>query len=203
MSDKGSLHKVRVAAIILAAGASIRMGQPKLLLQWKGKPLVHYPLTAAIQAGLDPVLLVTGKFHAEIVSAITGSQVTVVQNEEWEQGQSTSIKKALLALPNSVNAVVFLLGDQPLVPASSIVSLVSHYRQSEPHPIITAASVMGKRANPVLIDRSVFPELLQLSGDAGARQLFVKYPPVLVEMDEPGLLFDVDSPDDYQKLILK
>lgn len=192
--------KEKIAAVILAAGASIRMGQPKLLMPWNGKPILHYAVSTALESGLSPVLVITGKYHDELAAALYSYPVTLVHNTDWLDGQSTSVRRAILSLPKLISAVIFLLGDQPKIPAAAIQALVGYYIKSNPRPSILAPVVNGRRANPVLFDRSVFPDLLKLEGDAGARQVFAKHPPVTIEMNEPGLLFDVDSPEDYAAL---
>ncbi len=191
----------KVAAIILAAGASLRMGKPKLLLPWQGKPIIHYAVNAALDSGLDPVLVITGKYHKEICQALSGTPVTIVENDNWLEGQSSSVRRGIEALPQDTLAVVFLLGDQPLIPASAISALVKHYLEAKTRPLVLAPRIDGKRANPVLFDKAVFPDLKLLTGDAGARQIFAQYPPTFIDMDEPDLLLDIDSPEDYEKLI--
>jgi molybdenum cofactor cytidylyltransferase len=200
MPDKNRSQKTNIAAVILAAGASIRMGQPKLLLQWKGKPLIHYPVTAAMEAGLAPILVVTGYQQIEIETALSNTPATFVHNPDWESGQSTTVLTALRALPGDIEAMVILLGDQPMVSSQAIRKLITFYLASDPKPMILAPAVDGKRANPVLFDHRVFPDLLNLQGDAGARQVFSIHPPQLLELNDPSLLFDVDSPVDYEKL---
>jgi molybdenum cofactor cytidylyltransferase len=190
----------QIAGVILAAGASMRMGQAKLLLPWRGKPIIQYAVNAALDSGLNPVLVITGKYHDEIVQALTNTRVTFVKNDAWLEGQSSSVRTGIEVLPQDTLAVVFLLGDQPMIPTSAISLLVKHYLGAQTRPLVLAPTVNGKRANPVLFDRAVFPDLKLLKGDEGARQIFTQFPPTLIEMDEPGLLLDIDSPDDYIKL---
>ena len=188
-----------VAGVILAAGAASRMGQPKLLLPWKGEALICHAARTALETGLDPVVVVTGAGGLEIQAALAGLDVRFVENPDWQAGQSTSVRAGINALPLSTQAVIFLLGDQPYVSTDLIQALVQIYAQT--HPAILAPYVGEKRTNPVLFDVSVFEALRGLRGDAGARTIFAQYPPTPMPWQDELLLFDVDTPEDYKKLI--
>jgi molybdenum cofactor cytidylyltransferase len=197
----GTIHSVseRVAGIILAAGASRRYGSPKLLLPWKGFPLINHVVTAALQAGLDPVVVVAGEHNAAIREALKGQPVVVLYNAEWESGQSSSVRTGLDALPMWIGAAVFLLGDQPQIPPSLPHALVNtHSTKLAP---IVAPVVDGQRANPVLFDRTTFNDLRKLHGDVGGRALFSRYPVTWMEWHDPAVLQDIDTPDDYHSLL--
>lgn len=197
------IEKQKIAGIVLAAGASRRMGTPKLLLPWQGKPIVQHVVQTALEAGLAPVLVVAGEHESEIFAALRGLDVSFVSNPDWSAGQSTSITIGVRALQNieddSLRAAIFLLGDQPRVPAALVHAIIAAYERTGEK--IIAPSVHGKRANPVLFDRSLFPALLELCGDAGARQLFNSHPPFLVAWEDERILLDVDTPADYQQLL--
>jgi len=188
-----------IAGIILAAGSASRMGQPKLLLPWKGETLIRQAARIALEAGLSPVMVVTGSYATEITGALSGLDVQVVFNPDWQTGQSTSVRAGIQALPGDTRAVLFLLGDQPFVTPELIRKLVKTYRQTR--PVILAPYVGEKRSNPVLFDRSVFGELCQLHGDAGARSIFGKYPPAAMQWPDERLLLDIDTPEDYARLV--
>lgn len=188
-----------VAGIILAAGAASRMGQPKLLLPWKGQPLIRHALQTGLAAGLDPLIVVTGA-HANLMqAALDGLPARVVHNPHWQQGQSTSVRAGMQALPPDTQAVLFLLGDQPFVTPELIRQLVSTYARTG--PAILAPYVGQQRTNPVLFDQSVFMLLCQLQGDAGARTIFTQVPPEAMPWPDERLLFDVDTPADYEQLL--
>jgi molybdenum cofactor cytidylyltransferase len=189
-----------IAAIVLAAGGSTRMGKPKLLLPWQGEALIRWPVRTALEAGLSPVIVVTGAYPREVTTALNGLAVDIVHNADWEAGQSTSVRCGILALPQEAEAVVILLGDQPQLPVSLVQKLVFEYRSSIKSIPIFISSFKNKRRNPVLFDRSVFHDLLNLEGDAGGRMIFSLYPGKYVPVDDPTIFLDIDSPEDYQSL---
>jgi molybdenum cofactor cytidylyltransferase len=154
---------------------------------------------AALQAGLSPVVVVTGDSSTLVEHALDGMPVMFVNNSEWQAGQSTSLAAGLRTLPPETGAVVFLLADQPQVTPSLLRGLVEQHA-STLSPIV-APQVAGQRANPVLFDRLTFPELLSLRGDMGGRALFSRYRPTWLPWNDPNLLMDVDTPEDYRKLL--
>ena len=200
-SDNG-IHRVieRTAGIILAAGNSSRFGQPKQLLPWKGEPLIRHVTHTAIEAGLQPVVVVIGAYANEIELVINNPSLRIVNNRIWMHGMSSSVKAGLQALPNSTGAAVFLQADQPHIPVSLIEQLIELHQKSLHH--IIAPLINGQRGNPVLFDAEIFPELLALEGDIGGRALFQQYSPEWLEWFDKRLLLDIDSPEDYQTLLL-
>ncbi len=188
-----------IAGIILAAGAASRMGKPKLLLPWKGEALICHAARTARQSGLDPLIVVTGAGAEGIKNALAGFDVTLVHNPDWQSGQSTSVRAGILALPAHVEAAFFLLGDQPFVSPDLIQSLTQKFLETR--PAILAPFVGEKRANPVLFSRDMFETLCQLQGDAGARSIFKQYPPNSMQWADEHILFDIDTPEDYQRLL--
>jgi molybdenum cofactor cytidylyltransferase len=188
-----------VAGIILAAGESQRFGQPKPLLLWRGEPFIRHSARTALEAGLSPVIVVTGEHASELQAACAGLGVELVHNPDWESGQSASVKAGLRQLPSEAGAVVFLLADQPQAPSGLVRLLVETHAAGLP-PIV-APLVDGRRANPVLFDRLTFPDLMALHGDVGGRALFSKYPIAWVPWHDPSVLLDIDTPQDYQRLL--
>jgi molybdenum cofactor cytidylyltransferase len=188
----------KIAGIILAAGAASRMGQPKLLLPWKEETLIHKTAQTALQALLDPVVIVTGSGGREIAQAVIDLPVIIAQNPDWQTGQSTSVRAGIQALPASTRAVVFLLGDQPFVTTDLIQELIKTFLKK--NCIILAPYVGQQRANPVIFAQSIFTNLCQLQGDAGARSIFAQYPPEAMPWPDERILLDIDTPEDYKKL---
>jgi molybdenum cofactor cytidylyltransferase len=188
-----------VAGIILAGGAASRLGQVKQLLPWRGQSLVWHVARIALAAELSPVVVVTGFSAGDVRAALAGLALEFVHNAEWRSGLSTSVKAGLQALPSWSGAAVFLMADQPQIPPDLVRSLVeSHAGSLSP---LVAPLIDGRRGNPVLFDCQAFPELLGLSGDAGGRALFARYRPVWVPWHDPDLLLDVDTSEDYQRLL--
>lgn len=217
------------AGIILAAGESTRFGSPKQLLDWKGKSFVRQVAETALQAGLWPVEVVTGFHHADVESALSGLPVNIVHNPQYQQGQSTSIRAGINALPLppysgtspksahsdfqnmqisiggfgggrvGVGSTIFLLADQPQIPVEVIRALVESHTQ-ELQPVLAPLVLEERRANPVLFDQVTFPDLLKLTGDVGGRAIFDKHRVEYLPWHDDILLFDVDKPEDYQRL---
>ena len=158
-----------VAGIILAAGASRRLGQPKQLLQLAGRPLLQHVIDSAEQSLLDGVVVVLGANAERIQPALSPSRARFVVNERYAQGQSTSIHTGLAALPASVSAALIILGDGFGLTPALIDRLVNVYRAS--HPTIVAPQFTDGMGNPVLFDRAVWPDLFAIEGDIGARDL--------------------------------
>lgn len=194
------IHRVYapVAGVILAAGESRRFGSPKVLIEIEGEPLVHRIAKIALESYLQPVLVVTGAYP-EISSNLSNLDVNIVENPSWKLGQSSSVKVAINALPEHVQAVIFLLGDQPFITSSLLKSLLHAFAISQA-PII-APMVNGQRANPILFSRETFHDLMNMTGDAGGRQIFEKFPLQFIPWEDEKLLFDIDTLDDLAKLM--
>jgi len=188
-----------VAGIVLAAGGSSRFGQAKQLLNWGGKPFVRQVAETALQAGLSPVIVVVGAYAEEVSSVVEGLPVQVVVNSAWEQGHSTSITCGMKALPKKTGAAVFLLSDQPQIPVQLVRSLVEMHQQTLAK--IIAPLVDGQRGNPVLFDRDTFGDFASLSREQGGRALFSHFPVQWLPWHDPSLLLDVDTLEDYERLV--
>jgi len=187
----------RAAAIVLAAGAGERFGGPKQVAAWGERPLISHVIAAARRAGLSPIVVVLGA-RAEIVrQAVASEGVVFVENLAWEEGQSTSVRAGLEAVESQVEAAVFLLADMPQVGPVTIQRLRAAHQRSL--AAIVAPAGGGRRGNPVLFDRRVFPALHGLSGDQGGRALIERFGWEAVEAD-PAEFAEVDSPEDLAAL---
>lgn len=188
------------AGIILAAGQATRYGSAKQLLDWKGKPFVRHIAETALHSGLWPVAVVTGFRSADVESCLKDLPVQIVYNPDYQHGQSTSIKAGVASLPQKIGGAVFLLADQPQIPGEVIRALTETHAKGL-QPVIAPLVLEERRANPVLFDRAVFPDLLQLTGDIGGRAIFSKYKVEYIPWHDDILLLDVDIPEDYQRLV--
>ncbi len=189
-----------VSAILLAAGGGSRFGGGKLLAQFGGRPLVLAALDALATAPVDETVVVLGANAEEMRRICEPYDVRTVENPEWEQGQSTSVLAGLRALSPEALAAVVLLGDQPFVGAEAVGRLVAAF---EGGARIAVATYGGRRRNPVLFSREVWPLLEEeLAGDEGARSLLRRYPGLVVEVPCEGVgdPADVDTRADLRRL---
>ena len=187
--------------LVLAAGESTRFGQPKQLLDWRGQPFVRAVARTALAAGLEPVIIVSGANADRVEAAVQDLHVRIARNDDCKNGQSSSIRKSVGSLKNEsqVGAAIFLLVDQPQVTQSILQALVEKHAQGL-YPVI-APLVMDQRANPVLFDQATFADLMQLEGDVGGRAIFHKHRVEYLPWHDDRLLLDVDTPEQYQRLI--
>jgi molybdenum cofactor cytidylyltransferase len=194
----------RVAGIILAAGASTRMGEPKQLLSAGGQTLLGRVLNEALRSHLDKVFLVLGHRSDEIKRsmgrALKEPGIRVVENRRYEQGISSSIIAGLREARKDHDHVMIILADMPNMNVDIINRLLHRYLESGLP--LGAVKIGEKRSHPVVFGRGMYDELLGLKGDVGARDLFRKYAErvCLVEPEVPYDDMDIDTPEDYSKL---
>ena len=188
-----------IAGIVLAAGLSLRMGRPKLLLDWGGKPVVRRVVERVKAGGVDEIVIVLGHEGQAIREALKGLPVRFVENPEPEAGQASSIACGVAVLGPAVSAALIALGDQPALPPEVIPRLLQAFKETG-KPIV-APLYRGVQGNPVLFAAAVFPELRALTGDRGARSVVEKDPPrvALVSFDFP-MPADLDTFEDYERL---
>lgn len=189
-----------VAGLVLAAGAGSRMKEAagdKLLLDYQGVPLVRYAVSAAAEGGCQGIWAVYSR--PEVAAALEG-YATCVHNPEAASGQASSLRVGLENLPPSAAGVMLLLGDQPLVGSRTVAMLLRAWRREGARPAV-AASYGGDWRPPVVVDRSLWPRLVGLKGDAGARQVLGPEPTLLDTVPAQGLPDDVDTPDDYARIL--
>lgn len=194
-------HPSNIVGVILAAGEGSRMGAVKQLLPFKGETILERVIDNANASSLQGVVVVIGHRADLLEPMIAGKDVTIVVNGDYKSGQSSSIKAGLGALTEGVDAVLFLLGDQPLVAPETINRILDAFRSSQ-SPIVLPV-FNGKRGNPVLFSHETFLRLEALSGDCGARGLFEEYAGRILEVpvDDGSIHFDVDTEEDYQQLL--
>ena len=188
----------KISGILLAAGRSQRMGQPKLLLPWGSVPLVRHVAEIALRSKLGELIVVTGHRAEHVQAALDGLVLTIVHNAAFLDGQSTSVRAGVDAVVAETEAIVILLADQPLLQPSTIDAVIDVYRVER--PLVVAPRYNGQRGNPVLFDRSLFPSLHALTGDQGARSVLLEHIDQIrfVDVADEGVVIDVDTPVAYQ-----
>jgi molybdenum cofactor cytidylyltransferase len=186
-----------IAAIVLAAGRSTRMGGPnKLLEEIGGKPLVRIAAEQALASKASPVIVVTGHQQEQVAAALKGLPVTPVHNPDYADGISGSVKAGIAAVPAEADGAVVCLGDMPQVDAALIDQLIAAF-DPEKSALAVVPVFDGRRGNPVLWSRRFFPDLMAIEGDVGARHLIGRYNEAVVEVPVTGngALVDVDTPE--------
>jgi molybdenum cofactor cytidylyltransferase len=163
--------------------------------------MVAHAVEAASAAGLDPVIVVTGHESSAVRKAIGKTPVTLVQNDDFARGLSTSLRAGIAAVPPECEGAVVLLGDMPRVTAPLIEKVVKAFDAGDERAICVATA-RGERGHPVLWGRQFFPELEALDGDTGARAVMSRHPDLVceVEADDDAPLADIDTPDALAEL---
>lgn len=190
----------RIAAIVLAAGRSSRMGaRNKLLEPIAGKSIVALVAEIALQSGAAPVIVVTGFEAPRIEAEMTGLDVVVARNAAFDEGLSSSLKAGLSALPPDCDGALILLGDMPAIDASVLGALTASFTGSD---AICVPVHQGRRGNPVLWGRSYFAEMTRLTGDFGAKSLMTLHADRVteVEVGSASIFADIDTPADLARL---
>lgn len=203
MMEAGHLRVAPVAAIILAAGASSRMGRPKQVLPFGGSTLLRWVAEQAVAAAVSRVFVILGAHAAVVEPALDGLPVETVWNPDWEEGQGASVRtgvRYLLDRAPETGAVLFLLGDQPFVTSASIDRLILTHRRTGA-PLVASEQGDGRLGVPALFAAAFFGELARLEGDVGARHLLRVHEEEAVGLSLPGADLDVDTPADYERLV--
>ena len=193
-----------IAGIILAAGASTRFGRPKQLLCLKGKYMIEWVLDAALSSRLDRIVLVLGDSHKKVLEALGQKlqhpKLTIEINPEFHRGQSHSLRAGLSKVKDGFAAVMFLLGDQPMINSAIINLLLETYQSAGKD--ICVPTYRGKRKNPTIFGHRLYGKLMEIKGDKGARELIDQNPDQvsIVDLDDPLIFLDIDTPQDFENL---
>lgn len=201
MTNNSNNSRSTVAIIILAAGASTRMGQPKQLLLYQGRSLLRHTVESAIASVCKPIIVVLGANAEQIRSEVNQPSIQIVENPQWNLGMSSSMRSGILALANysdSIDAAVIAVCDQPFISADIINGLVSAY-DSTKKPIVASqyAETLGV---PALFSRQFFSELAELNESIGAKHLIKKYRDRVLAFPFPQGKIDIDTPQEYEQL---
>lgn len=189
--------RLRVAGVVLAAGSSRRLGRPKQLVALRGRPLLQHAIDAAAAAGLDEVVVVVGHDADRVIAAVDLPPVArTVLNPLHATGQASSLRAGIAALGDASDRAVIILGDQPTIDAAVIAAVAQG-----PGPIRRARYRGDRPGHPVAFDRVLWPDLLAIQGDRGARDLIATRPALVhdvpVDAEVPA---DVDTEADLRQL---
>ncbi len=193
----------RTGIIILAAGASVRLGRPKQLLPFQNKTLLQHITAEAVNTNASAVVVVTGANEKEISASLATTKIGLAHNENWQQGMGSSIKTGMAFLKNlnqKIQSVIVCVCDQPFVSKGLFQKLVE--KKSETGKGIIACAYAGTLGTPVLFDEKYFEQLQKLSTD-GAKKLVKKYPEDVAFVSFPSGHIDIDTEEDYNNLLLK
>lgn len=191
----------KMGAVVLAAGGSQRFGRCKQLMRLHGKPLLQHALDSALNTGVDEIVLVLGADAEAILKEVEIGRARVVRNDRPEEGMSRSLKIGLAALSPDTEGALIVLGDQPFVSSEAMETLIDTFRKT--HPAAVLPTYNGFRGNPVLLSRSLFDEMQKVEGDIGCRALFGNHPDQIVKVavDDPGVIIDIDTPEDFERAV--
>ncbi len=190
----------RIAGIVLAAGRSSRMAPRNKLLELMGRePMVRRVAAIALAGGARPVIVVTGHETQAVRAALHGLDVTVIVNLDYAQGLSTSLRAGLKALPTGIDGALILLGDMPEIEVPVLRALITAFAGAD---AICVPVHRGRRGNPMLWGNNYFAEMVELTGDAGAKSLAARHQDHLIEVEvaSGGIFEDVDAPADLARL---
>lgn len=192
-----------IAHLLLAAGASTRMGLAKQLLGWKGQSLIRHAISTIREAGVsEKLLVVVGANREMIIPELNDLSVEIVVNPDWDEGMGSSIRSGLQFLlekdPEKWGAIGISLVDQPLIKATHFRALYQTWQKSD-LPIAAARynDILGV---PAIFDHRIFPKLLALDGAVGARKILMELQEQVAAMDLPEARFDLDTPEDYERM---
>lgn len=190
-----------IAALVLAAGGSRRLGRPKQLEPWGGTTLLAHVLDRVETFAIDEIWVVVGAEADRVVGEIGDRPVGIVQNPSWEDGQASSLRAGLGALTerSGADAAIVFLGDQPAIRADVVVDLIERHRRSGRMAVVPKYRYSW--GNPVLLDRALWPRLMSLDGDEGAQRLLKAHPEWVEEVWVDSLPpRDVDTASDVEEL---
>ncbi|WP_340102909.1 nucleotidyltransferase family protein [Rhodohalobacter sp. 8-1] len=190
-----------MGAVILAAGSSSRLGHPKQLVEYRGKSLLQHTIDCVDDFGFNPSLVVLGAKKDEILPSINRHSSSVFINHDWSEGIASSIRYGLeksLELNPLMKQILYLLSDQPYVSSAIIRSIIdNHVTGSQ---LITACTYKDNIGVPAIFDKSLFPELMTLKGDTGAKKIMMQHHKNVQTIPFDNGAFDVDTKDDIDKL---
>ena len=196
---------MNISATILAAGSSKRMGNiNKLLLLYEGKSLISIACDTLINSKIKPILVITGFEHKKITNSLPKAIDSVIYNDNWSGGISTSINIGISSLPDTIDGNMIILADMPLIKVKTINKLREAFLKYDGEKIIYA-DYQGRQANPVIFPKKYFNNILSLKGDIGCKKIINqnKINSLGIGIDSSEVIFDCDTEKDYFNLINK
>ena len=194
--------KSEIGLIILAAGASVRMGKPKQSLEFNGETLLQRAVQTAHETECRPIIVVLGAQADNLKNEIKDFDVQIAENADWKKGMGSSIKTGLekiLEINSQINGVLIMVCDQPFVSVELVNQIVETHRKTG--SLITASKYSETLGVPALFDRRIFPQLLSLENEGGAKKIIKQFQNETAFVSFEEGKFDVDTPEDYLKLI--
>jgi molybdenum cofactor cytidylyltransferase len=189
-----------IGAVVLAAGLSTRMGQPKMVMPWGAATVIGQVVSTLTAAGVEPVIVVTGGTRAAVEAALVGQPVRIAYNPEYANGEMVaSIQAGIAQFDSQVDGFLLALGDQPQMEETVVRQVMSAYAAARPGLVVP--SVNRRRGHPWLVDRSLWAEILALKPPETMRDFLNRHQAEIVYVDvgSATILMDLDTPEDYQR----
>jgi molybdenum cofactor cytidylyltransferase len=195
-----------VSALVPAAGMSIRLGSNKLLLLFKGKPLIAHAVDTLLSSAVDEVIVVLGHEAERVRAAIGEKRVTFVENRDYHQGLGSSVRAGVAALASRASAIMIYLPDQPLLEPAEVNLLIRAFAEAgKTGKNIVVPLFRGQRGNPVIVGASYRAAILAVVGETGCRRVIKQHPDqvLTVEMETDHVIRDIDTMEQYERLVVE
>ncbi len=201
--QKGDLHIHahwgKIGCVILAAGSSTRFGGPKQLAIFRNKTFIENIIETSLKIHFQNRVVILGSYFEEIRTVIDQYEIIILKNDEWENGQASSVKSGVsYFIKNPVDAIIFLLVDQPQITTDMINNVLNLFAHEKPNVIVH--NYQGENRHPILFSKDTFKELLNIQGVKGGRQLFDKLLPMRINLENDYLALDIDTREDLKNL---
>jgi molybdenum cofactor cytidylyltransferase len=195
-----------LTALVPAAGMSTRLGRNKLLLSFKGKPLIAHAADTLLASAVDEIIVILGYEADQVRAAIGERRVRFVENRDYAEGLSSSVRAGFAAIPSEATAIMIYLADQPLLEAGDVNYLIRAFAEAgASNKSIVVPFFRGQRGNPVIVNASYKASVLTLAGDTGCRRVIKQNPDqvITVEMETDHVVRDIDTMEEYERLLAK
>ncbi len=193
-----------ITALVPAAGMSTRLGRNKLLLPFKGKPLIVHAVDTLLASAVDEIIVVLGHEAERVRAAIGGKRVRFVENRDYHEGLESSVRTGFAAVPFHTRAIMIYLADQPLLEPGDVNFLIHAFAEAgRTNKSIVVPLFGGQRGNPVIVESSYKGSILAITGETGCRRLIKQHPDqvLTVEMENEHVIRDIDTTEDYERLV--